>query len=96
MIAVFPGLSLKRKDDLYVYEYISPDKPKEPIWVAWSPTGSQREVNKTILIGHDKVIKAERMPLKEGAPEDVSITSDEKGAIDLKISESPVYIWLKQ
>ncbi len=31
---------------LYVYEYVNPDKPTEPIWAAWLPTGSQHEATR--------------------------------------------------
>jgi len=80
--------------NLYVYEYVNPDKPGEPIWVAWSPTGSQREDTQKISIT-GKAIKAERMPLKEGDAEAVNL-KDDGGAVEFTINESPTYIWLKQ
>ena len=93
------------KDDLFIYEFINPDKPKEPIWVAWSPTGTQREMNKVIAYP-GTIVKAEQMPLKDGAAKsihNVGITAGEfemeepkvQGFINLPISESPIYLFLK-
>jgi serine/threonine-protein kinase ATR len=83
------------KDDLYVFEYSSPDKPKEPIWVAWSPTGTQREVSRGVeLPAGTGIEKAERMPLKPGDAASVSIVTD-SNTPQLPISESPLYVWLK-
>lgn len=79
---------------LYVYEYINPDKPTEPIWVAWLPTSSQHtSVQKIAVTG--QVIKAERMPLKDGDAEAVDFKTESDG-IELTVTESPTYIYLRQ
>jgi len=86
----------KGEQPLYVYEFVNPDKPSEPIWAAWMPSGSQRESVQEIQIpSGSQVVKAERMPLKDGDPEIVECKPSANG-IELKVTESPVYIWLKQ
>src|SRR5262249_41669365 len=50
---------------LYVYEYRNATKPNQQIWVVWSPTGSKREQEMTLLAPGLTIERAERMPLKE-------------------------------
>ena len=86
------------KDDLFIFEYVNPDKSKEPVWVAWSPTGTQREVYRAIeLPVHAGIKKIERMPLKPGEPPSVGFIIDPivSKAPLLPIDESPLYLWLK-
>lgn len=85
----------QKVDDLYVYEYINPKLPKEPILVAWSPTGKQLESTKTISLGGGQIVKAERMPLKEGPAETVALQAS-GNSVSIPLSESPLYIWLKR
>ena len=80
-------------DDLFIFEYVNPGKPREPMWVAWSPTGTQREVVRDVKLP-GVVNRAEYMPLKGGDAELASITNDSNGMAQLPISESPLYIWL--
>jgi len=82
------------KDDLYIFEYLNPDKPKEPVWVIWSPTGSQREVTKTISIS-GVAMKAERMPLQAGQATEIAFNAG-AGTVALPVTESPLYLWLNQ
>jgi len=88
----FSRIITQTPDDLFVFEYLNPDQPQQPIWVAWSPTGTQREVTRTLTVP-GSVFKAERMPLKAGKAEAVDYKST-PGSIELPISESPVYLWL--
>jgi hypothetical protein len=89
----FSRIVKQDKDDLFIFEYVNPDKPKEPIWVAWSPTGAQREVERAIDVP-GSIVKAERMPLKPGDAPAVPIVVD-ANTPQVPISESPVYLWLK-
>jgi len=93
------------KEDLYIFEYVNPNKPKEPIWVAWSPTGTQRIVSKPIKVPGE-ITKVESMPLKANdssqstiVPAQPNIPSGKRGTsiseLDVMISESPLYLWLK-
>jgi serine/threonine-protein kinase ATR len=89
----FSRIVKQDKDDLFIFEYTNPDKPKAPVWVAWSPTGEQREVNRAIEVP-GPIVKAERMPLKPGDAPTVPIIID-ANTPQIPISESPVYLWLK-
>ena len=82
------------KDDLFIFEYVNPDKPREPIWVVWSPTGSQRNVGRSVSIP-GTVVKAEQMPLKAGEAEPAQIVVTPP-MVYFTASESPIYLWLKK
>ena len=88
----FSRIVKQDKDDLFIFEYTNPDKPKEPIWVVWSPTGTQRTSGAN-FIPPGKVVKAERMPLKAGGGEPVVLTNNGM-MLSVPASESPVYLWL--
>ena len=88
----FSRIVTQDQDDLFVFEYVNPDKPQQPVWVAWSPTGTQREINKRLSIP-GTLLKAERMPLKAGDAEQVSFKTS-PSSVELPISESPIYLWL--
>jgi hypothetical protein len=89
----FSRIVKQDKDDLYIFEYLNPNKPKEPIWVAWSPTGAQREVSRSVVVPGTIVMTA-RMPLKPGDAPIPAIIND-GNAEALPITESPLYLWLK-
>jgi serine/threonine-protein kinase ATR len=88
----FSRVIAQKTDDLFIFEYVNPDKPREPVWVAWSPTGTQREVSQTIPVT-GTVQRAERMPLKDGPAENVTFQQNSAG-VTLSVGESPVYLWL--
>ena len=89
----FSRIVKQDKDDLSIFEYANPDKPKEPIWVVWSPTGTQRTSGAT-FIPPGEVLNAERMPLTARGAEPVIITHNGL-AVSVPTSESPVYLWLR-
>ena len=77
-------------DDGYVYEFV-PGKAGEPlIWAAWHPTEAKHEI--TVPSSGMKVIKAERMPLKKGEVEPVSVSRE--NSLQLSLGERPVLIWM--
>lgn len=90
----FSRVVVQRPDDLYVFEYLAPGKPDEPVWVAWSPTGTQRETVQSLAVP-GAVVKAERMPLRDGPPETVAVTAG-AGGVELPVGESPTYLWLRK
>jgi serine/threonine-protein kinase ATR len=81
-------------EGIAMFEYVNPEKPGQPVWAVWSPTGSQREVVKRIAIP-GKVVKAEAMPLQAGEPRTVEFKAG-AGFVDLPVTESPVYLRLEQ
>jgi len=85
------------KDDLYVFEYVNPEKPGQPgqpVWVIWSPTGTLRVAVKRIAVP-GRLVKAEAMPLQAGGAERVNLQAA-GGAVELRVTESPVYLWLDE
>jgi len=90
----FSRVVLEAKDDLCVFEYVNPARPREPVWAIWSPTGTQRgEVKRIAMEG--KVVKAETMPLAATGPESTDIRMA-GGYAELRVTESPVYVWLDE
>lgn len=82
----------QKEGDVYAYLYTSSKDPKEKILVAWSPTGGNR-IAKARLSVPGKVVKAEKMPLKEGPAPSVPVQAS-SGNVSLEIDESPTFIWL--
>ena len=66
--------------------------PSMQILVAWSPTGGDRKVHRTIVMAPGSVRVAERMPLAAGDPPPVDWVTEEAGTITLQVTEAPVYI----
>ncbi len=81
--------------DLYLYEFRRGDDEGDRIWVAWSPTGSGREREVALPRPPGAVVRAERMPLAEGAVEPVQWESAADGGVRLVVNESPAYLWLR-
>ncbi|WP_269543080.1 hypothetical protein [Cerasicoccus fimbriatus] len=79
-----------------VYEYQSGTVPKDFIWVAWSPTGSEQTAEVTMNPGALKPSKAERMPLDDQPVPPMPIPMTKDGNIILRVSESPTYIFLQK
>ena len=88
----FSRVVREEKDDLYLFEYVNPEKPGQPVWVIWSPTGTQRVAVKRIAIP-GRLVKAEAMPLRAGGPEKANFQMAD-GVLELHVTESPVYLWL--
>ncbi len=84
---------IEKTGDLYIYEFVNPDRSQEPIWAIWSPTGDQRESEKTITVPGE-ALEAGRMPVAEGDAEKVPV-QQKGGIVQLPVGESPVYLRLK-
>ncbi len=83
-----------RKDiDAYIYEFISPSKSKEVIWVAWSPTGTEKETEITIPKVNGRLMKADPM-LTENSDSNppVKLAFQKDGSLKLTVTESPTYL----
>ncbi len=90
----FNKIIKKEEGRLYIYEFKHGVKEDLLIWVAWSPTGSGREQNLRLEGLSGKVLKVERMPIKEGAVGKVEAHQGETNALNLKVTESPIYIMM--
>jgi hypothetical protein len=79
----------------YVYEF-TPEKSGEPvIWAAWHATKS--EVLMSLPLGKRELIRSEGMPEGESPlAKPVSLVKGESGTMDVKLSEHPMLLWLKQ
>jgi len=86
---------VQRPGDLYVYEFRRGDDEKDVVWVAWSPTGSGRTCDASLPAPPGKIVRAERMALKEGSAEAMEWRSGPDGVVLLPVSESPVYLWFR-
>lgn len=81
--------------DLYVYEFAHGKDPKKLVWVAWSPSGSDRTVEKTLQNVPGRVVKSEVMPLKGGAVAEAEVRAT-GASVTLRVGESPTYLWIER
>lgn len=92
----FERAVLERPNDIYLYQYRGKTHSNEIVWVAWSPTGSNRSVEAVLPNPQGTIISAERMPLSPSAPETVPVQRDADGQLRLTISERPVFLSVRQ
>jgi len=90
----FNRIIRKEEAELYVYEFVHASINNQVIWLAWSPTGTGRELDARIEGLPGKILKIEQMPVREGAIARVETQDAGSNAIKLKITESPVYIMM--
>jgi serine/threonine-protein kinase ATR len=81
---------------LYLYEYQHGSEEGRRVWVAWSPTGSNRATEALLPNPRAKVDRAERMPLAAGDPQPVSHTVRDGGKLAVPLDEAPLYLWLRK
>jgi len=91
----FAHAVVQQPGDLYVYEFQRGDDEKERAWAAWSPTGSGRTHDMAVPAPPGMIVRAERMPLKEGPAETVAWRTAPDGKVRLAVGESPVYLWFR-
>jgi hypothetical protein len=91
----FERVITEKPGELFVIAFRHGTKPDRSIWAAWSPTGTGRKAAARIQVPAEPVERAERMPVSSGAAESVNWTKRGRGEIELEISESPVYLWLR-
>lgn len=85
----------KQVGEVYAWEFVHATNPKQRAIVTWSPTGSGRSAEVSLPLNGGQVIRAEKMPLKEGPAATVNTTvKDDK--VQLKIDESPTYVFLEE
>lgn len=81
----------KDKNGAYVFEYVNGEDPTKLVWVAWSPTGSEKQVDRQLKLP-GKVTKAQRMPTAKDEKTDVSVAANG----NVTLTESPLYIWIQK
>ncbi len=92
----FQRVVAEKPGELYLYEFRKGDDAKEGIWVAWSPTGSDRKADAALPAPPGPIARAERMPLKEGEAAKVEWSAAAAGGIRLSVEESPAYLWFRE
>lgn len=94
----------KLPQDVYVFELIHGQDPKQLVWVTWSPTGTQthlkdqykeRTVEKTFEDLPALPLRIDKMATKDGKAEASKYTVINEHAIQLTVTESPQYIFFK-
>jgi serine/threonine-protein kinase ATR len=86
--------AVEKSNDAYVFEYVNGQDANKVIWVAWSPTGSGREVSKDLKLP-GKVVKAERMPTAQDEKAEVPLATT-AGSTHAPLTESPLYILMQK
>jgi serine/threonine-protein kinase ATR len=88
--------AVKKMDgECYCFEYVSPGKPKERVFVAWSPTGSDRKAKVVLPIGVPAALgtyRTEQMTTDAAAPKKAEWKNVTEG-VEVELGESPVYFW---
>lgn len=80
----------KKADDVYVYEYQHVSNPKQRIWAAWSPTGSNRQTEVLLPAPAGKITHAERTPVAPDKVESVDWKMDGKN-LRTTLAEFPTF-----
>lgn len=83
-----------QSDDLWIAEYSHATDSHLAVWVAWSPTDTQREETLEIETRGATLLNAEKMATKNEATS-ISIPT-KAGFWELPVSESPIYLQLKK
>lgn len=86
----FDRALLRQPGGVYAYQYRG---ATGRVVVAWSATGAGKKAQVTLpVVG--KVLRAETMPMAEGAAEKAPFKAS-PGKVTLTVGEAPVYLWLK-
>jgi hypothetical protein len=81
----------QREGDAYLYEFTHASDPARRVWVAWSPTGSERESTLELPAFEGRIDRAERLVLDQ---HENPLTLD-ADAHKVPLTESPLYLFLK-
>ncbi|HYF47947.1 MAG TPA: hypothetical protein VEJ63_00965 [Planctomycetota bacterium] len=78
-----------------IYEFVHSAEGCKRVLAIWSPTGSERNSEASVDLEGAKLLRAERMPLKEGdvPPEQIALKD---GKAVVKFDESPIYLFLEK
>ncbi|HEV7299987.1 MAG TPA: hypothetical protein VGN72_11530 [Tepidisphaeraceae bacterium] len=65
------------------------------MWVAWSATGSDRTTDKSLTLP-GQLVKVEQMPTTDQPAATPAVEQAADRSVQLKLTESPTYLWLKR
>lgn len=85
----------KRDGELFSYEFEHEKDPARRVLAVWSPTDSGRGAEATIDLAGARLVKAERMPLKEGEVPAEKL-EPAGGKVKVQVTETPLYLWLEK
>ncbi|MGB7329657.1 MAG: hypothetical protein WBD31_32585 [Rubripirellula sp.] len=91
----FSQVIRQQTDQVCVYEFAHESDPQNVIWVAWSPTGTDRSGEIELDANGWILDRGEVMPLSNQTPEPIAATVV-GNKIKVPISESPTYLWMKR
>lgn len=80
---------------VYVFEFVNGTDAQKVVWVAWSPTGTGREVEKQLKLP-GKLVKAERMATEKDEQTAVKVSPAADGTVRVQLTESPLYLWIQK
>jgi hypothetical protein len=85
----------KTEGELYCFEYENPAKPKERVYVAWSPTGSGKGGAKVLAIPAGvEIYRGEKMAMEAGEAKGATWKRGADG-VEVEVGEAPVFLWGK-
>jgi len=85
----------KTAGELYCFEYENPAQSTERLFVAWSPTGSDRSAKAVLGIGASAaqgIYRGEQMATGDTAPKKAD-WKQVAGGVEVEVGEAPVYLW---
>jgi hypothetical protein len=88
----FGRVILERAGEALLYEFTHGTDSKRRVWVAWSPTGSDRSALLELPSFKGVIERVERMPLAEKEDSALSLAPD---ARKVPLTESPLYLLLR-
>jgi hypothetical protein len=79
-----------------ILEFVHGSDPSSLIWVAWLPTGENREILVPFTRLPGKPYKMEKMPVADGEAPQVEPQRPHAGGFSAPVGESPVYLYMKK
>jgi hypothetical protein len=77
----FQNVVREEADGAWIYEFTHESGPQKRVFAVWKPSGAASAVS--VSVGKGQILKSERMPMKDGTPESVEISTD-NGTISLE------------
>lgn len=85
---------IQREDDVYEYEF-QVSGGKDLILAVWMPTGANRSQEVTLPWPGGTIEKVEEMPLSGAPPRSVSYKYNKTRNLQVTVSESPIFLWVR-
>jgi hypothetical protein len=87
----FERVVFEKSDDSFVFEFVRPDDPSRPVWVAWTAKGGDAEKPLELPLSGHVVQSAERTPLTSEPPSKIAVRT--AGAtVTIPANETPIFL----